>query len=85
MGGTNAAIEKTKDSIGAGYPLRGFEVDDACRGFIQSMDSASTSRIGHSIGQEVQRNGPNIDNLETHDERRVSPWTCFSTEPGVRS
>ena len=24
-----------------------------------------------------------MDNLETHDERRVIPWTCFSIEPGV--
>jgi Xaa-Pro aminopeptidase len=24
-----------------------------------------------------------MDNLETHDERRVVPWTCFSIEPGV--
>jgi Xaa-Pro aminopeptidase len=24
-----------------------------------------------------------MDNLETHDERRVAPWTCFSVEPGV--
>jgi Xaa-Pro aminopeptidase len=24
-----------------------------------------------------------MDNLETHDERRVIPWTCFSVEPGI--
>ena len=24
-----------------------------------------------------------MDNLETHDVRRVTPWTCFSIEPGV--
>jgi hypothetical protein len=24
-----------------------------------------------------------MDNLETHDERRVIPWTCFSVEPGL--
>jgi hypothetical protein len=24
-----------------------------------------------------------MDNLETHDERRIIPWTCFSVEPGV--
>ena len=27
--------------------------------------------------------GANMDNLETHDERRVIPWTCFSIEPGI--
>jgi Xaa-Pro aminopeptidase len=24
-----------------------------------------------------------MDNLETHDERRIIPWTCFSIEPGI--
>ena len=24
-----------------------------------------------------------MDNFETHDERRIIPWTCFSIEPGV--
>jgi Xaa-Pro aminopeptidase len=24
-----------------------------------------------------------MDNLETHDERRIIPGTCFSIEPGV--
>ncbi|OYW12864.1 MAG: hypothetical protein B7X34_01375, partial [Acidobacteriia bacterium 12-62-4] len=38
---------------------------------------------GHSIGEEVHGSGANMDNLETHDERRVIPWTCFSVEPGV--
>ena len=40
-------------------------------------------RTGHSIGQEVHGNGANMDNLETHDERRVEPWTGFSVEPGI--
>ena len=24
-----------------------------------------------------------MDNLETHDERKIVPWTCFSIEPGI--
>ena len=24
-----------------------------------------------------------MDNLETHDERRIIPRTCFSVEPGI--
>ena len=32
---------------------------------------------------EVHGNGANMDNFETHDERRVMPWSCFSIEPGV--
>ena len=40
-------------------------------------------RTGHSIGQEVHGNGANMDDLETHEERRVLPRTCFSVEPGI--
>jgi Xaa-Pro aminopeptidase len=40
-------------------------------------------RTGHSIGEETHGNGANMDNLETHEERRVMPRTCFSVEPGI--
>jgi len=60
-------------------------VDDTARGFIagRGFGEYFVHRTGHSIGQEVHGNGANMDNLETHDERRVVPWTCFSIEPGV--
>ena len=25
----------------------------------------------------------NMDNMETHDERPIVPWTCFSIEPAL--
>ena len=40
-------------------------------------------RTGHSIGREVHRVGANMDNMETHDERPVIQWTCFSLEPAL--
>ena len=60
-------------------------MDDAARGYIGKRGYADffTHRTGHSIGTEVHGNGANMDNFENHDERRVSPWTCFSIEPGV--
>ncbi len=84
-GARDAAIKRVQDAVAAGKPLHGFEVDDAARGFISSRGYAEwfTHRTGHSIGQEVHGNGANMDNFENHDERRVSPWTCFSIEPGV--
>ena len=69
----------------SGEPLRGFEVDDAAarRSSRRGYGEYFTHRTGHSIGVEVHGNGANMDNLETHDERRVMPWTCFSIEPGI--
>ncbi|HLK50196.1 MAG TPA: M24 family metallopeptidase [Bryobacteraceae bacterium] len=84
-GARDAAIERVTSAVAAGQPLCGYEVDDAARSFIDTRGFGAyfTHRTGHSIGQEVHGNGANMDNLETHDERRVSPWTCFSIEPGV--
>jgi hypothetical protein len=31
----------------------------------------------------VHGTGANMDNLETHDERKIIPWTGFSVEPGI--
>src|SRR5262245_24533978 len=84
-GARDAAVWRVTNAIAAGTPLFGFEVDDAARGFISrhGFGEYFTHRTGHSIGQDVHGNGANMDNLETHDERRVIPWTCFSIEPGI--
>jgi Xaa-Pro aminopeptidase len=79
------AIRCVQDAVSAGYPLRGFEVDDAARSYIreQGYEQQFFHRTGHSIGMDVHGTGANMDNLETHDDRRVIPWTCFSVEPGI--
>ena len=84
-GARDAGIERVRSAIATGYPLRGFEVDDTVRAVIESAGYGPyfTHRTGHSIGEEVHGSGANMDNLETHDERRVAPWTCFSIEPGI--
>jgi Xaa-Pro aminopeptidase len=81
----DAAIRRVQQAKAAGESIRGFEVDDAARGVIEAAGFGPyfVHRTGHSIGQEVHGNGANMDNLETHDERRVMPWTCFSIEPGI--
>ncbi|HDL04759.1 MAG TPA: M24 family metallopeptidase, partial [candidate division Zixibacteria bacterium] len=40
-------------------------------------------RTGHSILDSVHGPGPNIDNLETEDRRRLLPGHLFSIEPGI--
>ena len=79
------AVECVQSAIAAGRSLQGFEVDDAARRYVeeQGFGEYFVHRTGHSIGEEVHGTGANMDNLETHDERRVIPQTCFSIEPGV--
>jgi Xaa-Pro aminopeptidase len=84
-GGRDAAVARVQAAMERGDDLRGFEVDDAARGYIteRGFGEQFIHRTGHSIGEDVHGSGANMDNLETHDERRVIPWTCFSVEPGV--
>lgn len=81
----DAAIKLVKDRFASGSTLQGYEVDDACRAVIEQAGYGQyfVHRTGHSIGQEVHGNGANMDNLETHETRRVLPGCCFSVEPGI--
>lgn len=81
----DAAIETVVSAMSNKHDLRGFQVDDAARSVISKagFGPSFTHRTGHSIGLEIHGNGANMDNLETHDDRRIIPWTCFSIEPGV--
>lgn len=84
-GARDRAIDFVQESAAAGKEMRGFEVDDAARGHIRSMGFGErfVHRTGHSIGTEVHGTGANMDNLETHDERRILPGSLFSIEPGI--
>ena len=79
------AIEKVAQAAAAGEGIRGYEVDDAARTWIQAKGYGDrfVHRTGHSIGEEVHGTGANMDNLETHDDRRILPGALFSVEPGI--
>ena len=84
-GARDAAVTLVQDSAKCGTNLFGFEVDDAARSYISERGYADHffHRTGHSIGEDVHGAGANMDNFETHDERRVVAGTCFSVEPGI--
>jgi Xaa-Pro aminopeptidase len=81
----DAAIKTVQDAFTAGRPIAGWQADDAARAVIRDAGFADyfTHRTGHSISHETHGNGANLDNLETHDERLILPYTCFSVEPGI--
>lgn len=81
----NKAIQCVVDAVAAHRELCGYQVDDAARAHITAAGYGLYffHRTGHSIGTEVHGTGANMDNLETHDIRKVIPWTCFSIEPGI--
>ncbi|MGH9431616.1 MAG: M24 family metallopeptidase [Terriglobia bacterium] len=81
----DAAVERVRRALRSGEELCGFQVDDAARSVIAKAGYGECfiHRTGHSIGEDVHGNGANMDNFETHDDRRVMPGTCFSIEPGI--
>lgn len=83
--GRDASIAKVQQAFRNRVPLKGWEVDQAGRDVIDKAGYGEffCHRTGHSIGQETHGNGANMDNLETREERRVLPRTCFSVEPGI--
>ena len=81
----DAAIAAVESAFAAGREIRGFEADDAARNVIRAagFEKYFTHRTGHNIACELHGSGAHLDNLETHDARRILPNTCFSVEPGI--
>ena len=81
----DAAIAAVEQAFSQGRSIRGFEADDAARNVIRAAGFGEffTHRTGHNIAHEIHGPGAHLDNLETHDERRLLPNTCFSVEPGI--
>jgi Xaa-Pro aminopeptidase len=81
----DSAVKFVREAISAGRAVEGWQVDRASRDVIKKAGFGKffTHRTGHNIGQEVHGTGANMDDLESHDIRRIIPRTCFSVEPGI--
>jgi Xaa-Pro aminopeptidase len=81
----DAGIRLVQDAARAGRELRGFEVDRAASAVLRDAGYADKilHRTGHSLGETVHGNGVNMDDYETHDDRRLLAGTGFTIEPGV--
>jgi len=81
----DAGIRVVQDAVRAGRDVRGFEVDRAASTVLRDAGYADNilHRTGHSLGQTVHGDGVNMDDYETHDDRRLLAGTGFTIEPGV--
>ncbi len=70
---------------GAGQELQGWEVDRAARTVIEQagLGEFFTHRLGHNLGVQIHGSGANLDDLETHDTRKLLPGQAVTIEPGV--
>ena len=82
----DAALDLLRAKATARVNVRGADVDDAARQVITSRGFGEffTHRTGHSIdAKDLHGSGPNLDNLETREERLIFPGIGFSVEPGI--
>lgn len=83
----DAAITYLQNCAEQGQTPEGWHVDDAVRQHITAAGYGEYffHRTGHSLGpgDNVHGQGANIDNLETHDTRKLMPGIGFSIEPGI--
>jgi Xaa-Pro aminopeptidase len=81
----DAAVSLVDRAVSAGQTLRGWQVDRAASTVLRRAGYGNhiLHRTGHSLGESVHGNGVNMDDYETHDDRRLLPGTAFTIEPGL--
>ncbi len=81
----DAAVDLVQHARGAGQDVRGWEVDRRASTVLRDAGYADQilHRTGHSLGETVHGTGVNMDDYETHDDRRLLAGTGFTIEPGV--
>ena len=81
----DAAIALVQRAVSGGQELRGWQVDRAASSVLRGAGYGDhvLHRTGHSLGESVHGNGVNMDDYETHDDRRLIAGTGFTVEPGL--
>ena len=83
--GRDRAVAFANEAFARGDVVHGFEVDRAVRKIITDAGYGDffIHRTGHSLGRTVHDVGPNIDDLETQDRRKLQDGVAFTVEPGI--
>jgi Xaa-Pro dipeptidase len=81
----DSAVALVQSRVTAGEDVRGWEVDRAASTILKDRGYGAQilHRTGHSLGETVHGTGVNMDDFETHDDRRLLPGTAFTIEPGL--
>jgi len=81
----DGVVRSLRERHARGETIRGFEADDVARKIITDAGYGEyfIHRTGHSIDRDIHGRGPNLDNLETRDDRVLVPGVGFSVEPGI--
>lgn len=80
----DGAVAFLRDRPAGDWPT-GAEVDRQARRILSEhgYGEAILHRTGHGIDRQTHGFGPNLDSVESRDERRLVPGIGFSVEPGL--
>jgi len=82
----DGAIEMIRSCVVTGAPIRGTDVHKHTQAVLaeRGYGAYAVGRAGHSIDQrQLHGAGPNLDSIESRDERLLLAGTACSVEPGV--
>jgi Xaa-Pro aminopeptidase len=81
----DAALTLIKERLEHRRAIKGFEVDDAARAFIEKAGWGDqfVHRTGHSIDSDLQGGGADLDDYEVKDTRNLVQGSGFTIAPGV--
>lgn len=81
----DAAVALVREHLQQARDVRGWQVDQAATAVLRQRGYGDQilHRTGHSLGESVHGEGVNMDDYETHDDRRLLTGTGFTIEPGV--
>lgn len=81
----DGAVDLLSERFGQDPPPTGAEVDRRAREilFERGYGEVVLHRTGHAMDRVNHGFGPNLDSIETRDERPLVPGIGFSVEPGV--
>lgn len=79
------AVRLVEERWEEGRPPTGAEADRAARRVLidRGYEEAIFHRTGHGMDRALHGYGPNLDSVETRDQRRLVEGVGFSVEPGV--
>jgi Xaa-Pro aminopeptidase len=82
----DGAIELIRSCVTRGAPIRGIDVYQRARAVLteRGYGAYAVGRAGHSIDQrQLHGVGPNLDAVESRDDRMLLSGTACSVEPGI--
>jgi Xaa-Pro aminopeptidase len=81
----DAALATIRDRLNRRRSVQGWEVDRAARDLFTKggLDSHALHRTGHSLDNDLQGSGTDLDDLEVKDSRNLVVGTGFTVGPGL--